>query len=262
MCRVSQRRIHFLDELRGFCVVLMIFFHLFYVLGYLFDIPLGQTLFEFFYPVQPFFAGIFIALCGLSCNLSHNNLKRGLLLAAIAALISLVMWCAVFWGIVGENSYIWFGILHCLAVCILLYASLRPLLRLLSPWFGILISAALLFLCWHIPFENGGYFGIPGVFAWKIPLAPANTPWLYPLGLCPVYNTADYFPLIPWFFCFLLGSYIGIWARAGKFPKALYRSRVPFLSVIGKHSLWIYALHQPIIYAVCFGIDVLVTSLF
>ena len=33
---------------------------------------------------QPLFASIFIVICGISCTLSHNNLKRGLLLLLIA----------------------------------------------------------------------------------------------------------------------------------------------------------------------------------
>ncbi len=259
---MARGRIRFLDELRGLCIVLMVFYHAFYVVGYLFDVAFARTLFNFFTPIQPVFAGVFVLICGISCHLSHSNLKRGLFLAGAAALLSLVMWCAVFWGVLDRSSYVWFGVLHCLAACILLYTLFRPTLQLIPPWLGILINAVLLFLCWHVPFDSGGYFGIDGVFQWYIPLTAPNTPWLYPFGLCPVYNASDYFPLIPWFFCFLMGSYIGVWAKKGKFPKTLYRSRVPFLATIGKHTLWVYLLHQPVIYGICFLIDALVSALF
>lgn len=252
---MARGRIRFLDELRGLCIVLMVFYHAFYVAGYLFDVSPAHALFDFFEPIQPFFAGLFVVICGISCHLSHSNLKRGLFLAAAAALLSLVMWCAVFWGILSPDSYVWFGVLHCLAACILLYTLLRPTLQLIPPWLGILFSAILFLLCWHVPFDNGYYFGIDGIFRVDIPLAPVNDPWLYAFALCPVYGASDYFPLIPWFFCFLMGSYIGVWAKKGKFPKTLYRSRVPFLATIGRHTLWVYVLHQPIIYGICFLID-------
>ncbi len=261
MGQSHKRRIRFLDELRGLCVVLMVAYHALYVIGYLFGVPIARTLFDFFEPVQPFFAGLFVLICGISCHLSHNNLKRGLLLAGVAGLLTLAMWLAVSFGILDSSSYIWFGVLHCLAACILLYTLFQPTLRLLPPWLGILIHTALLMLCWHVPFDNGGYFGINGIFRLAVPAADANTPWLYPFGLCPVYNASDYFPLIPWLFCFLIGTYIGVWAKNGQFPKALYRSRIPFLSTVGRHALIVYALHQPVIYLICFAIDRFVSVL-
>ena len=259
---MARGRIHFLDELRGLCIVLMVFYHAFYVIGYLFDVSFMRTLFNIFTPIQPVFAGLFVIISGISCHLSHSNLKRGLFLAGVAALLSLVMWCAAFWGILDRSSYVWFGILHCLAACILLYTLLRPTLQLVPPWLGVILNSVLLFLCWHVPFDSGGYFGITGVFEWQIPFARPNTPWLYPFGLCPVYDVSDYFPLVPWFFCFLTGTYMGVWAKKGKFPKTLYHSRLPFLATIGRHTLWVYVLHQPILYGICFLIDSVVSTLF
>lgn len=258
MGRSSSRRVHIVDEARGFTILLMILYHAWYIMGYMFNWEIGKKLFDFFkhdIPAQAFFAGVFIFICGMSCNFSHSNVKRGIKLAAAAAVISLVMWCGAFWGIVDRHSYIWFGILHCLAVCVLLYALLRPTFRLIPPIVGLIVSAVLLAFCWHVPFENGGYFGISGLFT--VPVAPAapNDPWLYAFGLCPVYGVADYFPLIPWFFCFLMGTFVGVWAKEGKFPQFCYRPHAPFLSKIGKYTLWIYALHQPVVYVLCLAVE-------
>lgn len=252
----SHRRIHFLDELRGFCVILMVFYHAFYTVGYIFDVPLGRTLFTFFMPAEPFFAGLFIFICGICCNLSHNNLKRGLLLAAAAVGLSLVLWLAVQWGFLHKSSLIWFGILQCLAACILLYVLLRPTIRFIPTWLGLLLCILLFICCWHVPASQGGYFGIPGIFRLYIPTAEINNPFLYAFGLCPISVTVDYFPLLPWFFCFLAGSYLGVWYR--RFPKWMYRSRFPLFSKIGKLSIWIYLAHQPVIYGICYLIFLLI----
>ena len=81
----SRRRIYFMDEVRGFDLILMVFFHAFFVIGYLFDFAWGRELFLFFNPAEPFFAGLFIFICGISCRLSHSNWKRGGLLLLVAA---------------------------------------------------------------------------------------------------------------------------------------------------------------------------------
>ncbi len=257
----SRRRIFLLDELRGFALVLMVFFHAFYLIGYTFDVPFFRMAFQFFLPAQPWFAGLFIFICGICCNLSHSNLKRGLLLTGAAVLLSAVLWCAVWWRMLTPDNYIWFGILHLLAVCILLYALLRPSLRYVPPLIGVIVCLVLFILCYHVPPENGGWFGVRGLFSAATPAAPTDHPLLYGLGLCPVSDCGDYFPLMPWVFCFLAGSFTGVWATRGKFPKWTYRSRFPAFSAIGRHSLLIYLFHQPILYLLCEGIGWLIRSL-
>lgn len=130
---VLRRRIHFLDEVRGFDLILMVFFHGFYMLGWIYDVAFGRTLFQFFRPVQPLFAGLFIFICGISCYLSHSNARRGLILAGISVGISLFLYLFM------RDEMIWFGILHFLAVSILLFAALRPLLSKVSPLAGIAV---------------------------------------------------------------------------------------------------------------------------
>ena len=247
----GRRRISLLDELRGLSILLMVFFHAFYLIGYEFDVTFCKTLYAFFSPAQPFFAGLFIFICGISCNLSRSNLKRGLLLAGAAALSSLLMWCAVWWRMVDNDSYIWFGILHLLAVCILLYALLRPTLQYLPPLLGLVLCSMLFVLCYHIPADEGGYFGIRGLFTLWVPAAATDHPLLYAFGLCPISRCGDYFPLLPWVFCFLGGSFAGVWAARGKFPKWTYRSRFPLFGTMGRHTLIIYLLHQPVLYLLC-----------
>lgn len=254
----SHRRIHFLDELRGFCVILMVFYHAFYTVGYMFGLSFAQTLFDFFSPAEPFFAGLFIFLCGLSCNLSHNNAKRGALLLTVAAALSLVLWLGVQGGFLHRSSLIWFGVLHCLAVCILLYALLYPTIRFVPAWLGVLLCAVLFLCTYHVSPSEGGYVGISGLFRLPLPVTELNHPLLYPLGLCPVSIAGDYFPLLPWFFCFLTGSYVGVWH--GSFPKWMYRCHSRVFARLGRWSLWIYLAHQPVIFGLCYLITFIIKA--
>lgn len=248
MEKIKKPRIAFLDELRGLCVFLMVLYHGLYTLGYYLDSPVCRKLFRFFTPVEPLFAGIFIFLCGLSCTLSHNNWKRGGLLAIVAAGVSLVM------NVGFPDDPIWFGVLHLLATCILLYALARPLLVRVPGWVGLLVCAALLVLCWNLPVQRGaGFFGIEGVWEVPVPREVMAQKWLFPLGLGRISGSqGDYFPLLPWLFCFLGGSFAGRYLH--RLPKVLHRSHVPPLSFLGRHALLIYIAHQPIIYGIGMGL--------
>lgn len=130
----------------------------------------------------------------------------------------------------------------------ILFAALRPLLEKIPPLTGVLVSALLFFTTWHLP---AGRLSLFGVTLWQIPEALRSVPWLFPLGLHGAsFASADYFPLFPWLFLFLAGSFLGVWAKEGKLPSFVYRSRSRFLAVTGKNSLLIYLLHQPVLMAV------------
>ena len=253
--RRGRGRVHFIDEVRGGDILLVVIFHGFYTLGWLLEMPVGERLFMFFRPAQAFFAGIFVFLCGFSSRLSKSNVRRGVTLAGVAAGITGVMWLLGVWDVMHEA--IWFGILHLLAVCILLFAALRPVLDRIPPWVGLCGCALLFALLWNVMPESWPrVMGIPGVWSVALPESLTGNVWLYPLGLgaVPRGGASDYFPLLPWVFCFLGGSFMGVWAQRESLPRWMYPSRVPALSWLGKHTLIIYIAHQPVIYGVGMGV--------
>ena len=83
-------------------------------------------------------------------------------------------------------------------------------------------------------------------------LDTVSYPWLMPLGLpWEGFASSDYFPLLPYLGFFLVGSALG---------KSVYRKKesllprvntqnflIRFFLLCGKHSLWIYLLHQPLL---------------
>lgn len=151
-------RIYFMDEVRGFDLLLMVAFHGFYTAGYLFGFRPAAWLFNFFNPVEPFFAGLFILICGISCRLSHSNWKRGGLLLAVAAVMS------AFLFVFMREEMIWFGILHFLAVSILLFALCRPLLDKIPPAWGVAACAVLTLITWWVPGYRGSRSAFRGCF--------------------------------------------------------------------------------------------------
>ncbi len=64
----------------------------------------------------------------------------------------------------------------------------------------------------------------------------------------------DYFPLIPWFSGVLLGMFLGNWfysadGRRFLLPDWSNLPGVGFLQLLGRHTLLIYLIHQPILIA-------------
>lgn len=244
------RRLHLLDELRGFAVLCMVAFHGFFTLGELFGSSIGTQLLDFFTPVEPFFAGGFILLSGICCHLSRSNLKRGLKLLGIAVGLSLVTFGLEALGLSGVS--IWFGVLHLLAFGMLCFGLLRPLLGRCPMWVGLIAFLLLFLFTYSVPEGRIGFLW----FQFPLPDAWFESSYLFFLGFpSAFFSSADYFPLIPWLFLFLSGTFLGRTVAKGNLPALFYRLHSRFFSWIGRHALVIYLLHQPVLYLVFLGLS-------
>ncbi|MDR3644347.1 MAG: heparan-alpha-glucosaminide N-acetyltransferase domain-containing protein, partial [Clostridia bacterium] len=95
------------------------------------------------------------------------------------------------------------------------------------------------------------FVGIPHLIGFYLPSHLTSQGWLFALGVPDsTFVSADYFPMIPWFFLFMLGTLIGIPIKEHRLPKRFYTQRVPFFAFLGRHTLLIYILHQPIVFGI------------
>jgi uncharacterized membrane protein len=89
-------------------------------------------------------------------------------------------------------------------------------------------------------------FALP--FLWRDPIFFA--PWAYPLGLAPVAPYAfDYEPIFPWLSVTLAGVAVAKIVRPRPSDDAFGRGWRA-VAWLGRHSLAIYLLHQPVLFAV------------
>ncbi len=179
---------------------------------------------------QYFFAGLFVVLSGISSTLSRGNIRRALRLIAFAFLITAVTF------VFDPASAIYFGILHCLGVSILLY--------------GLVFQEAAASVC-------AGTGAVVLAVSAALPVAlrgvTIHSEWLLPFGIhSSFFQSFDYFPLFPWFGIFLWGSALGKSVYGGR--KSLIPRPLPvtFINIAGRYSLWIYIAHQPAILAILY----------
>lgn len=252
---LAKKRIHFLDELRGFAVFCMVFYHAFFIVGDFFGLEAANRLFNFFMPVEPAFAGLFIAICGISCSLSRSNLKRGLILLGIALGLTLVT--VVIMPPLGmDGLQIKFGILHFLACAILIYTLAEKKLKKANPFIGVLVCAVL------YPLTSGiekGTLSYGELIVLPLPDFLYKTNLLMPLGMySPTFFSGDYFPIFPNIFIFLAGVFIGRYLSAVGFPEWTYKKRSGFFGFLGRKALIIYVAHMPIIFGLSYIIEFII----
>lgn len=228
------------DFLRGMAVLMMIVFHFIFDLDYLNLVKF--TLDSFFWTVfERITATIFIFLVGVSLQLSYvryqqvgelisfykRNVVRAISLIFFALLITLVT------RLYSPGSYIFFGVLHFIAVAILLAL---PLVR--YHFANLILGLIFLMLGISLPlFLGESILDYCSLIFWNQNL-----------------NTLDYFPLLPWFGFVLLGIFFAQliyknFKRQFSFNFAwLQDNKIgAFGALLGRNSLWIYLLHQPVI---------------
>lgn len=240
----KKDRIFFIDEVRGFAIACMVVYHLFYDLVVIFGVD-----FPFFYSQTLFylvdvFVGIFVFISGTSSEFSRNNLKRGI----ICFSLGLVMTIATL--IFMYEKRIIFGILHMLGVCMIIYALVSPLLKKIKPALLIAISAFLFIITYNI---TQGYISFFGLGEIMLPIGIYNLGFLFPFGfISSDFYSGDYYSLFPWLFCFIGGTAFGRIIKQKNLSPFFYKKHSKPLAFMGRNTLLIYILHQPIIYGVLY----------
>lgn len=231
-------RIFFLDEIRALALIGMIIYHAAYDLYAIFGVD-----FEFYSlgwdTLQMAVCCTFIVIAGISSRLTKNALKHGLVVFGCGMLMTLGTYFFM------PSQVIWFGVLHFLGASMIIYHFFRKSVRKAPALLGAVISLAIYLCLYGLPSGSIMFGNLP------VPSDFYFSKYLGIIGLPgPGFRSADYFPLLPWFFLFLFGCFIGKWFKERKIPDFMMNRHSDFLCRIGSSTLAIYIVHQPIIYAV------------
>ena len=234
-----------MDAARGVAILMVVLYHFVYDLDNFGGYPVASTS-GFWGAFADASAFAFVFLVGLSLSLSRNRasgggsatfgkylLVRGSKIFAYGMLITLVFWA------MGIGAVV-FGILHLIGASIVLaYPFLR--LKLPNLVLGLLIMAVGSYL---VSAYDAGVTGLSGVL-----LAPFG---IEPEGL----YMPDYRPLLPWFGVVLLGLFFGNVVYAKREGTGSVGNARP-LAFLGRHTLFIYLVHQPVLIATLWALGVI-----
>ena len=224
-----SKRIWELDALRGLALLGMMGIHFVYDLVDLFGVwNWQQPAWYLFFKNN--YGAVFFLISGISVTLGSHPVKRGAQVFLCGFLCTGVTLGMYLLGFAGKGIIIYMGVLQCLGLCMMLW----PLFRRCPDWTLTALGLAMMIAGWYLRTQSFPF-------------------WLLtPLGFAPYgFTSSDYFPLLPNFGYFLLGAVVGKRAYAGR--KSLFPRETPPLGLfrwMGRHSLMIYLLHQPVLAAI------------
>lgn len=231
-------RFYELDVSRGIAIVMMIVFHLLWDLDYFqfISIELYHGFWKLF---QVATATLFLLIVGISAVMSAKNLNllqrlkkcsaRSAKIVGIAGIITGVTYFFM------PDNYIFFGILHLIGISIFLSSFFVRLI-----YTNLIIGIVLIII---------GNLLKQLTFSFK---------WLVWLGFeYGSLSTVDYYPLLLWFGVILIGIFLGniLYNHDKRLFRWLQIEENRFFTIfsyLGRHSLVIYLIHQPILFGLLY----------
>ncbi|HWP50139.1 MAG TPA: heparan-alpha-glucosaminide N-acetyltransferase domain-containing protein [Clostridia bacterium] len=235
----GSARYALLDALRGFSILSMICYHTTYDLVAIYGLALPWYFDTPGYLWQQSICWSFILLSGVSWHFGHNPLKKGLVVSACGLIISLIT------AIFMPSQLIVMGVLSFLGAAALLMIPVSHLLRDVDPRLAATVSAVLFFVTRN---TGHGSLGFEGLNLMGLPDYLYIIPGGFILGFPSAgFSSSDYFPIVPWFFLFAFGDFLWCCIETNSHVRLALRFDLPPLSILGRGSLIIYLLHQPLI---------------
>lgn len=232
---MSEKRIGFLDTWRAAALLAMIVWHFLFDLasaGLVPDSLMQSGVMEL---ARYAIAGSFIVISGVCARLSKRPLRRGLIVFGAALLVSAATY------LFGTPVY--WGILHLLGACMLLYAAVRKRWDALPGTYACGAAVLVFALTFALPIR-----------------VRVSVPFLFPLGLrTAAFASADYYPLLPWGALFFAAA-----AAAERLddmpPEKKYRCAPRALAWLSRRSLAVYLVHQPVLFGMVYLMKMLCPS--
>lgn len=241
--RTLPERYVFLDTLRGLTMLSMILYHFLWDLVYIAGIDLPWYRGEGAYIWQQSICQTFIILSGFCWSFGKKPLRRGLIVFWGGGLITLVTMLLM------PQNQVLFGVLTFIGSAMLLMIPLNKLLKKATNPVAITLLMGL-FIALFILFKHVSEGTVAGI---ALPDFLYSNLFTAYLGFPPTsFYSTDYFALLPWFFLFVTGYLFHKLCDRCDWLKAsfLRKDFLPPFTFIGRHSLLIYMLHQPVLYSI------------
>ena len=238
-----KKRYNLIDALRGFALINMTAYHFLFDVFMVYGVNTGWAAHPLVIAWERFICISFILISGVSLHFSNHAYRRGIIINLCGFLITAVTFFAM------PSQTVWFGVLNLIGCSMIICNALRPFFDRINPYLGAGVSLLLFAVFYGVPERYIGFFNIklfdlPG-FLYQFRYAAF-------IGFPDSgFRSSDYFPVITWIFVYILGYFL--WRIIKQYGKEnIFRQRVYFLDFLGRHSLIIYLLHQPVLIGICY----------
>lgn len=233
-----------LDIVRGLCLISMMLYHAVWDLVYIYECNWAWYRSVGAFVWQQSICWTFILMAGFCVPLSSQPIRRGAIVFGGGALITAVTL------ILMPGQRIVFGVLTLLGSSMIIVGIfdkiLRKMMTKIPAIFGMIGSFLLFAFTYSVNDRFVGFFGLKFV---DLPAALYRnyftTFFGFPKG---GFFSTDYFSIVPWIFLFLTGYFAHFVVMKAGASDFLKKGNCKILSWVGRNSLLIYMLHQPVIY--------------
>lgn len=228
------------DILRAVAIIAMIIYHTLWDLVNVFGVEIDWFYSSWGQIFQMSIRWSFILISGFCWSLSRKNIKRGLIVLGGALVITVTT------ALFTPDSIITYGVLCLIGVAMIITKPLEKFFYKTPSCIGILVCILLFFVTYDIEL---GRFGAGRVVILEMPDFLYQNYFTAFFGFPPRnFFSSDYVPLLPWIFAYWIGFFIFKIFKEKKWLKYLTVIKCPPIEWIGRRSLLIYLIHQPIIY--------------
>ena len=224
-----RSRIYELDVLRGFAIFLMMIFHFSYDLTMFRFVEIDFLNDPFWVSFRVLIVSIFLSVVGMGLYVAYHKeilFNKLIRRSVILLLASIVVSLGTFF--MFPSQWIFFGIIH-----FILLASIVAVFFVKIPFTAFIVGITIVGLSFF------DYINLNFLMDYTRELF--NLP----------YQTMDLVPFFPWLGVVLIGIYLQYQnLYSFKFKNSIIKN---ILAYMGKHSLLIYLIHQPILYGLVMG---------
>lgn len=261
--KLNRGRYELIDFIKGIMIISVVLYHFAWDLA---DIAGFKAVENFLgtnaaWYWQQISCGTFIFLSGVCCHFSRNNLKNGARVLGFGIIITVVTFIAeIIMNSVGFGGvFIWFGILHFIGCACLIMGLCQKFFDKIPSALGAplglvlyLLTRGVYVITEKIP---AGYIGLTfGAHeAERLRLVQLPETLYTHIGMEWLgfdtfhFSSADYFPIIPWIFLFLSGYYFWNLIKDSAFVKKTSKFGFAPINKIGRNTIWVYLIHQPVL---------------
>ena len=238
-----KQRYFWIDNIRAIAMISMILFHGVWDLVYLYGMDWAWYRSDLAHLWQQSICWTFILLSGFCWSFSKNPIKQGVIVTGAGLIVTVVTL------LFSYESRVIFGVLNLIGASALLLAVLKRVFEKIPAMTGAVMMFLLFAVTYRINYRYLGFFGAELV---ELPFSLYKNLftafWGFP---DPWFFSTDYFAILPWSFLYFTGYFLYRLWKEGRIPDAVcVNKKIPVLTWLGKHSLIIYMIHQPVLFGV------------